>query len=153
MNSTEISAENFFKTLYQRYQELQKTESAIETKPLETSSKKSSLMLKRLVNPVTDAPSVTRPIVLNQFIGQVIQTENDINFSKFNGTSDSKENLEATSIPNQKTQPQPMSQQQVSYVDDEDMENDYGETEASGGNKPNWNDTTILLSSDIDDND
>lgn len=149
MNSTEISAEHFFKTLYQRYQEHQRSESQTEMKPLVMSSKKSSLMLKRLVNPVTEAPPTTRPNQFNQFI----ETENDINFSGFNGTSNPKVPVEATQNPNEKPQPQPMSSQQVSYVDDEDMENDYSETEASGANKPNWNDTTILLNSDIDDND
>lgn len=161
MNSTEISAENFFKTLYQRYQDLQKSESQMDEEQVEAMkrSSSSSLMLRRLVNPVSDAPPppfVTGPSVYNQFAaGAQDQTENDINYSKSNINSTPRHPIDTTQTPIVKPQLQSLSQQQVAYVDDEDMENDYSETEASGANKPTWNDTTILLSSysDTDDND
>lgn len=126
-NSTEISAENFFKNLFRRYQRLQRQE-----------ERERKLLRKALKSA---KPSISpKPIENNDIDVDNLHPQNDTHsadLSKLNGTP-----TVATIV---------QSIEQNSYMDDEDMMNDYDESESSGANRLQLNETSSAYI--YDDND
>lgn len=133
MNSTEISAENFFSAILKRYREEQerlRQQTATNGQMVHTSSSLSTV-------------SAHLAIAMNEYEGPPKETSRM-------GASRSDDFIAPTSTsvtPTESSQPNAMS-----YMDDEDMVNDYDNTEGSAS-RPMWNDTAaafaILNENDI----
>lgn len=126
-NSTEISAENFFKNLFRRYQRLQRQE-----------ERERKLLRKTLKS--TEPPNPSKPIEHKDIEVAELRSQN--------GTH-SADVPKLSSAPTAATIVQ--SIEQNSYMDDEDMMNDYDESESSGANRLPMNETSSAYI--YDDND
>lgn len=118
-NSSEISAENFFKNIFRRYQRLQRQE------------ERERKMLRKALKS-TKSPTQPEPITHTGI--------NEIDLHHRNSTPSTEmpklaaTQTVATSIV--------QTIEQHSYMDDEDMMNDYDETESSGANRLQLNETS-----------
>lgn len=124
-NSSEVSAENFFRNLYEGYQRLQRQE--------KTENKKHNKNL----NTITPLKSLFKPQVdrtlLNEQQATPISTI---------GTPKQITPLPKTTANNAAFVVQDKDPE--SYADDEDLETDYDQSEASGANRMPVNDTSII---------
>lgn len=124
-NSSEISADKFFRTLFRRYQKLQRQK------------ERENGLLRKALNHSTKSPQSQPEIVAVE--------HNDIDFV----TENIVENRNETHT-GDATQSGQSNEQNV-YMDDEDMVNDYDESESSGANRLQFNETSSVYI--YDDND
>lgn len=128
-NSSEISAENFFKNIFRRYQRLQRQE------------ERERKLLRKALRSTKRPPTPTKPI----------DDHNDID----DGTMVGLHRRNGTQLPGVSGTPTAAAivqrVEQNSYMDDEDMMNDYDESESSGANRLQLNDTSSAYI--YDDND
>lgn len=126
-NSSEVSAENFFRNLYERYQRLQRQEKTRNKKHYKHSN--TIMPLKSLFKPQVDSTLFNeQPATPVSIVGTTKQI---------------------TSLPRTTTianNPAFLVQDKDSeaYADDEDLETDYDQSEASGANRMPANDTSII---------
>lgn len=128
-NSTEVSAENFFKNIFRRYQRLQRQE------------ERERKMLRKVLRS-TKSPSQPKPIEPSDIYDASVN-----HVDQRNATQTEMPKLSATSTAATIVQ----SIEQNSYMDDEDMMNDYDESESSGANRLQLNETSSAYI--YDDND
>lgn len=119
-NSSEISAENFFKNIFRRYQRLQRQEER-ERKLLRKALKSTKLPIRAKTNDQNDIDGATMD-----------------NMQLQNGTH-SADVPKSSPTPTAATIVQSIDQ---NYMDDEDMLNDYDESESSGANRLQLNETS-----------
>lgn len=127
-NSSEISAENFFKNIFRRYQRLQRQE-----------ERERKLLRKALRS--TKSPLQTKPIEHNDIDDGTVNALHSQNGTHSTDVS--------TATPTVATIVQTIEQN--AYMDDEDMMNDYDESESSGANRLQLNETSSAYI--YDDND
>lgn len=126
-NSSEVSAENFFRNLYERYQRLQRQE--------KTQNKKQNKNL----NTITPLKSLFKAQVGSTVLNEQLATP----VSTVGTTKQITPLPRATTTANnpafivQEKDPE-------AYADDEDLETDYDQSEASGANRMPVNDTSII---------
>lgn len=121
-NSTEVTAENFFKHFLKLYQTQKNDDPMIEIKEMKTMPKSSKHVLIDILNPRL-SKTIQTPTTMPSF-GESIEESYETSTQSTSTTIDF--------IPNQ---------------DDDDTESD-SDYESSG--QKNWNDTTILLDEDSD---
>lgn len=119
-NSSEISAENFFKNIFRRYQRLQRQE-----------ERERKLLRKALSS--TRLPAPTKTVERSD--------TSDVNDTLRRNATHSPD-VSATIV---------QAIEQNAYMDDEDMSNDYDESESSGANRLQLNETSSAYI--YDDND
>lgn len=124
-NSSEISADKFFRTLFRRYQKLQRQK------------ERENRLLRKALKHSTKSPQSQPEVVAVE--------HNDIDFV----TENIVENRNETQTGDATQSGQP-NEQNV-YMDDEDMVNDYDESESSGANRLQFNETSSVYI--YDDND
>lgn len=130
-NSSEVSAENFFKNIFRRYQRLQRQE------------ERERKLLRKALKSTKKPPHQPKPIDHND-----IDDATMTNLQSRNGTR-STGAVKLRVPPTVDTIVQ--SNEQNSYMDDEDMMNDYDEGESSGANRLQMNETSSAYI--YDDND
>lgn len=127
-NSTEISAENFFKSIYRRYQRQQQQEER-----------------KRRLTKTTHLPNIP-DLIASKLIAQ--NSDNIVDYhSNRNETNLLEEDRTSTTDMADLIL---SAKEQNSYVDDEDMGNEYDDIESSGANRLRMNDT--IVSKNYNDN-
>lgn len=130
-NSSEVSAENFFKNIFRRYQRLQRQE------------ERERKLLRKALKSTKKPPLQSKSIDQND-----IDDATMINLQSRNGTH-ATDAAKLSVPPTVVTIVQ--SNEQNSYMDDEDMLNDYDEGESSGANRLQMNETSSAYI--YDDND
>lgn len=118
-NSSEISAESFFKNIFRRYQRLQRQE------------ERERKLLRKALKSTKRPPTPTKPVDHNDIDEG---TMNDMH--RRNGT----QSTDVSARPTVTTIVQTIEQN--SYMDDEDMMNDYDQSESSGANRLQLNETS-----------
>lgn len=128
-NSSEVSAEHFFRDLYERYQRLQRQEKTQNKKHSKKLNAITPLTLKSLFKPQIDST------LLNE---QHATPVSIINTTK-----------QITPLPRTTTTANNAAflvqdHNPEAYADDEDLETDYDQSEASGANRTPVNDTSFI---------
>lgn len=129
VNSTDVTAENFFSVLIKRFKEEQKQEHL------------STLNSQEHKAPNASSPLPTILRTQNQLLEKIVNKSIPIAKKVPPSTSTVSSTTDST------------QQNAMSYVDDEDMGNDYLNEEASGL-RPLWNDTSaysIINGNDVSD--
>lgn len=126
-NSTEVSAENFFRNLYERYQQLQREE------------KQPNKKHNKLLNTIMPLKSLFKPQVDNTLVNE--QRTSPVSTV---GTTKQITPLSRTTATAHNPALIVQDKDSEVYADDEDLETDYDQSEASGENRMPINDTSII---------